>query len=201
MKVVGFINYTILESQLSGNPESDCYDNLIPEDYYFLELRDDESTVMLKTRKLQLVNRILMELQPGDVLITSRLLNFAESYGGLIATMKKFIERGIRVLAIHEGFDSQIHGEAVLMLVEPLQRYDRDRTENRMKKQKKGIQQAKKEGRYTGKKAYTPDKYENFSDLYQEYQNRSINKGEFAASLGVSRPTLEKLIHQYKARE
>ena len=37
MKVVGFINRTVLVSQLSGKPESDCYEKLTPQDYYSLE--------------------------------------------------------------------------------------------------------------------------------------------------------------------
>jgi hypothetical protein len=61
--------------------------------------------------------------------------------------------------------------------------------------QKIGIEKAKAEGRYRGgtKKKIDINKYK---DLKQDYMNRLINKTEFSELLGVSRPTLNKILKE-----
>lgn len=61
--------------------------------------------------------------------------------------------------------------------------------------QKIGIEKAKAEGRYHGgtKKKIDIIKYK---ELKQNYMNSLINKTEFSELLGVSRPTLNKILEQ-----
>lgn len=60
--------------------------------------------------------------------------------------------------------------------------------------QREGIEKAKREGKYKGRKEV---KIDDFADHYERYKNRKVNKVELAKELGISRPTLDKMIKQY----
>lgn len=53
----------------------------------------------------------------------------------------------------------------------------------------------KSEGKYKGRKAVEID---NFEEEYKRYLNRELNKVELSKVLGVTRPTLDKLIREYE---
>ena len=57
--------------------------------------------------------------------------------------------------------------------------------------QRAGIERAKREGKYTGRKQVIPQQFE---ALYKKYLNKEINKTKMAKELNISRPTLDKLI-------
>ena len=62
---------------------------------------------------------------------------------------------------------------------------------NLLERQREGIAIAKREKKYKGRKAVTvPD----FEAHYQRYMKREISKAALAKELGISRPTLDKLI-------
>lgn len=63
--------------------------------------------------------------------------------------------------------------------------------------QREGIERARAMGKYIGgKKKEIPVE---FTELYRKWGSRDITKSEFARSLGISRPTLDNWIKQYKA--
>ena len=64
-----------------------------------------------------------------------------------------------------------------------------------LERQKEGIAIAKANGKYKGRKEI---KIDNFEEYYNRYMNREVNKGQFAAELNISRPTLDKLIKEFK---
>jgi DNA invertase Pin-like site-specific DNA recombinase len=56
---------------------------------------------------------------------------------------------------------------------------------------------AKLEGKYKGRKEV---KVDNFEEYYNRYLNREFNKTQLAKELGVSRPTLDKLIKEHESK-
>ena len=69
---------------------------------------------------------------------------------------------------------------------------------NLLERQREGIALAVKEGKYKGRREI---KIDNFESQYQRYKNRELNKVQLAAVLGVSRPTLDKLIKKYETEQ
>ena len=67
---------------------------------------------------------------------------------------------------------------------------------NLLERQKEGISIAKREGKYKGRK---PAKVSDFEKHYKRYLAREINKTDLAKTLGISRPTLDKLIKEYES--
>ena len=66
---------------------------------------------------------------------------------------------------------------------------------NLLERQKEGIAIAVKEGKYKGGQVKKIDD-KTFNKFYQQYQTREINKVQFAKALGISRPTLDKLLKE-----
>ena len=64
--------------------------------------------------------------------------------------------------------------------------------ENLLERQREGIAIAKEQGKYKGRKQII---IEDFAEKYEMYKNRQIrSKAELAKQLGISRPTLDKMI-------
>ena len=63
---------------------------------------------------------------------------------------------------------------------------------NTLERQREGIAIAKRNGVYKGRKKTTvpPD----FDELYARYQRRELTKTALASIIGVSRPTLERIL-------
>lgn len=67
----------------------------------------------------------------------------------------------------------------------------------RVNAQREGIAIAKAQGKFKGRKEVKAD---DFAAQYQRYLNRELNKAQLAKTLGISRPTLDKLIRQHTTR-
>ena len=61
------------------------------------------------------------------------------------------------------------------------------------KRQREGIDIAKAEGKYRGSMPKQIDE-EKFDALYPQYMQRKISKAEMARQLGISRPTMDKIL-------
>lgn len=71
---------------------------------------------------------------------------------------------------------------------------------NLLERQHEGIEIAKKNGAYKGRKPINisiPD----FEKHYQKYLSREISKSKLAEELNISRPTLNKLIKEYTEKQ
>lgn len=138
---------------------------------------------------------------PGDVVITSSLINFSSNLAGAIRTVGDLDDHGIRVIAIREQFDSfSAEGRKLIDIVPLAKSFQKTAAESRRNRQLSGIKKAADEGRYRGRKAYSVSDFPDFKELYDRYMYREIGKGEFAEKLGVSRPTLDKLLDEFLER-
>ena len=72
-------------------------------------------------------------------------------------------------------------------------------TEERKRRQRDGIEAAKREGKYTGRKPVTVDKYQ-FAKLFEEVQRGERTNKYVMDQLGLKRNTYYKLVEEYKAK-
>ena len=66
---------------------------------------------------------------------------------------------------------------------------------NLLERQREGIAIAKAQKKYKGRKEIRID---DFGTWYDRYKAREFSKSELAKQLGVSRPTLDKLINAHE---
>lgn len=89
-------------------------------------------------------------------------------------------------------------GKLMLTMIGAINEFERA---NLLERQREGIDIAKRENKYKGRKSISiPD----FEKHYSRYLQREISKSELAKELEISRPTLNKLIkeqEQNKAKE
>ena len=86
--------------------------------------------------------------------------------------------------------------ESSCLLIAAIAEFERT---NLKERQREGIAIAKQKGKYKGRKKVSIGK-DMFDEQMKRYYSREINKVQLAKILGVSRPTLDKLIQEYESR-
>jgi len=137
------------------------------------------------------LNNLYNIVESGDIIVTSSLINFSPSTDGILSTLKMLLHKGARVISIMEEFDSDLLDRKTLEMITVV---SQEAQRLRRASQKKGIEAAKKAGKY--KKSIRVEDLPEFDKYYQEYLNNQITKAEMAKRLGISRPTLDRLLAQ-----
>lgn len=146
--------------------------------------------------------QLLDTAQEGDAVVTSTLVNFSHDFPSAMGTISKLSEKGVRIFAEKEDFDSESEtGKALIMAFPLIKSFGKNSRDSKNRRRLSGIKRAKEEGRYQGKKAYDPDDFPAFHMLYDSYMSRRITKSDFAKELEISRPTLDRLIESFKKEQ
>ena len=139
--------------------------------------------------------KAMMEFaREGDTIYVWDFSRLARSTKDLLKLVEELEARGIILRSIKESLDtSTATGKLMLTMIGAINEFERA---NMLERQREGIALAKKRGAYKGRKSIEIDS--KFKENYSRYLNRDINKVELAKVLGVSRPTLDKMIKEYK---
>ena len=132
----------------------------------------------------------------GDTIYIHDFSRLARSTSDLLSLVEQIQNKGITLVSCKENIDtSTATGKLMLTMIGAINEFERT---NLLERQREGIAIAKREGKYKGRK---PIAVQNFEEQYNRYLRREINKKQLAELLGVSRPTLDKLIVEYKEQE
>ena len=80
----------------------------------------------------------------------------------------------------------------MLTMIAAINEFER---QNLLERQREGIELAKGRGAYKGRKRIEVKDFERY---YDAYMRREISKSGIAKELGVSRPTVDRLIQDYQ---
>lgn len=136
---------------------------------------------------------MIAEAEPGDTIFVHDFSRFARSTVDLLVTVKQLTEKGITLVSNKESFDtSTATGELMLTMIAAINQFER---RNMLERQKEGIKIAKENGSYKncGRKEKTVDAGL-WDNLFEQYKAGSITKKHMSEALGVSRPTLDKML-------
>lgn len=139
------------------------------------------------------LQRMLSECEPGDTIFVHDLSRLARSTKDLLTIVEDLNSRGIRLVSNKEFVDSSTPtGKLMLTMIGAIAEFERT---NMLERQREGIVIAKRNGAYKncGRKEKTVDA-EKWSCLLRQYENGSITKKQMSEDLGVSRPTLDKMM-------
>ena len=132
----------------------------------------------------------------GDTVYVHDFSRLARNTADLLQIVERLTAKGITLVSNKESVDTSTPaGKLMLTMIGAIAEFER---ENLLERQREGIAIAKAEGKYKGRKPIEPDSAE-FAAAYARYERREINKVQFAAEIGVSRPTLDKMIAAYTA--
>lgn len=127
----------------------------------------------------------------GDTVYIHDFSRLARSTKDLLDIVETLHSKGIHLVSNKENIDTSTPtGKLMLTMIAAINEFERT---NLLERQKEGIAIAKRNGQYKGRKPFSSDK---FDGLYSQYLRREITKTELAKQLGISRPTLDKLIRE-----
>ena len=147
--------------------------------------------------------KMISELKQGDVLALHSIDRLGRNYEEILEQWRiitKEIKADVIVqdmpllnTTISRDLDGTFIADLVLQILSYVSAKERD---NIKRRQREGIAIAKAHGKYKGGKPKEVDE-QLFAENLVRYRNGEITKSQFAANVGVSRPTLNKMILYY----
>lgn len=134
-------------------------------------------------------------VREGDTVYIHDFSRLARSVKDLLEIVETLNNKHVTLISNKENIDSSTPtGKLMLTMIGAIAEFER---QNLLDRQAEGIAIAKREGKYKGRK---PIQIEDdiFKTQYDRYMNREISKVELARVLKISRPTLDKMIKEYK---
>lgn len=145
--------------------------------------------------------KMISELKEGDIVILHSLDRLGRNYDAIIEEwhrITKQIKADIKVLDMplldttttENNLTGKFMADMVLQILSYAAALEREKIKQR---QEEGIAIAKRDGKYKGRAKKQVDE-ELFSENLKKFQSGDISKKQFAENIGVSRPTLDRLL-------
>lgn len=135
-------------------------------------------------------------VREGDTVFIHDFSRLARSTKDLLDIVELLNKKGVHLVSNKENLDTSTpQGKLMFTMFAAFAEFERA---NMLERQAEGIKIAKEQGKYKGRKPVEIDSVK-FESEYERYLKREINKTELAKVLGVSRPTLDKMIKEYVA--
>lgn len=205
--IFGYVRVSTKEQNLERQIKALLdYENNLQEDNIFIDKQSGKDFNRESYLKLK------EKLKAGDTLIIKELDRLGRNKKMVLEQLTYFKELGVRVKVLDvpttlmdiDSFGNEI-AKAMMdminnLLIEVLSTIAEQERIKITTRQAEGIAIAKQQGKYKGRKSVTEeDLPKNFSKLYKQWKNNSINATQFAQLLGLkSRTTLYKYIKIYE---
>lgn len=138
------------------------------------------------------LQEMLEFIREGDTLHIHDFSRLARSTKDLLDIVELLNHKGVTLVSNKENIVSSTPtGKLMLTMIGAINEFERT---NLLERQREGIAIAKRNRVYKGRK---PIRIPQFEQQYERYLKREISKSGLAKELGISRPTLDKQIHEY----
>ena len=135
------------------------------------------------------LNAMLDYAREGDTIFIHDFSRLARSTKDLLEIIDYLRKKNIILVSSKENIDTSTPtGKLMLTMIGAINEFERT---NLLERQREGIAIAKAKGKYKGRKAVT---IHDFDKHYERYMRREVSKAQLARELGISRPTLDRLI-------
>ena len=138
-------------------------------------------------------------IREGDTVYVLDFSRLARSTKDMLQIVEDFQQKGVHLVSLKESLDTSTPtGKLMLTFFSAIYEFERN---NILERQREGIAIAKKNGVYKGRKRVEIDQ-QKFELLYGIYKQRGslsgqkVSKQYIAEELGISRPTLERIIRE-----
>ncbi len=149
-----------------------------------------------KNKNRPKLQEMLEFAREGDTIHVHDFSRLARSTKDLLEIVELLNKKGVTLVSNKESLDTSTPtGKLMLTMIGAIAEFE---LTNLHDKQLEGILLAKKEGKYKGRR---PVSVKNFEEYYALYTSRKINKTQLAKKLGISRPTLNKLIEEHNKKQ
>jgi len=134
-------------------------------------------------------------LREGDTLYVESISRLGRSIRDLLRTIDTLNEKGVTFVSQKENIDTTTaQGRFMLSVFAALSELEREQT---LQRQREGIEIAKKQGKYKGRKPIKTDEVK-FAKLYQLWKNGEITAIEFQRRMGLKPNTFYRRVKAYE---
>lgn len=135
-------------------------------------------------------------MREGDTVYVMDFSRLARSTKDLLSIVELMQKKNVKLVSLKENLDSSTPtGKLMLTMIAAINEFER---QNILERQAEGIAIAKAKGIYKGRKRIEAKDLKDFDRYYQMYMNREISKAGMAKKLKISRPTIDRLLAEYK---
>lgn len=129
----------------------------------------------------------------NDTIYIHDFSRLARSTKDLLEIIELLQTKKVHLVSNKENIDTSTPtGKLMLTMLGAINEFER---QNMLERQREGIEIAKREKKFKGRKEVVIDEKQ-FQELLDKYNTRQITKTKFAEMLKVSRPTLDKIIKE-----
>ena len=144
-----------------------------------------------KREKLQLMLDFVRE---GDVIYIMDFSRLSRSVKDLLEIIELLEKKGVRLVSLKENLDTHTPtGKLMLTMIAAINEFERN---NLLERQREGIEIAKREKKYKGRKPLSLD---NFDQVYDLWKSGEITAVAASKQLGISRYTFYNRVKQKEA--
>lgn len=155
-----------------------------------------------KTKDRPQLNKMIVEVKSGDTVYCESITRLGRSLKDLIEIMEQLISKGVRVIIVKEGIDSETSTYKLLLgIFGSISEMERETIQERVIQ---GIEKCKETGetktnRWFGRSELTVDMLpKTFDKYYGQMAEGNITKVEMAKLLGVGRATVYRWLNLYE---
>ena len=147
-----------------------------------------------KTRHRPQLEMLLDFVREGDTIYVHDFSRLARNTKDLLEIIEELQRKGVTLISNKENLDTSTPtGKLMVTMIAAINEFELD---NLHERQREGIEIAKRKGKYAGRKKIKVNK-EAWESCRSRYYSRTLSKSKWAKELGISRPTLDKLIEEY----
>ena len=139
---------------------------------------------------------MLEYVREGDTLYIESISRLGRSTRDLLNIIDVLQKKGVTLISHKENIDTDTPtGKFMLTVFAALSQLEREQLKQR---QREGIEIAKAQGKYTGRKPIEID-WIRFGQLYGEWKSKSITGRDFMRRMGLSANTFYRRVREYEA--
>lgn len=136
-------------------------------------------------------------VREGDTLYVESISRLGRSTRDLLNIIDTLSNKGVTLVSHKENIDTDTpSGKFMLTVFAALSQLEREQLKQR---QHKGIEIAKAQGKYTGRKPIPID-WDKFGKLYGEWKAKSITGRDFMRRMGLMANTFYRRVREYEAK-
>ena len=139
---------------------------------------------------------MLEYVREGDTLYVESISRLGRSTKDLLNIIDTLSNKGVTLISHKENIDTGTpSGKFMLTVFAALSQLEREQLKQR---QREGIEIAKAQGKYTGRKPIPID-WTKFGQLYGEWKSRNITGRDFMRRMGLTANTFYRRVREYEA--
>jgi DNA invertase Pin-like site-specific DNA recombinase len=150
-----------------------------------------------KDKKRPQLQEMMSFIREGDTLIVESISRFARNTKDLLELTEKLTEKGVKFISQKESIDTSTpSGKFMLTVFAALAQMER---EVLLERQREGIEEAKKLGKYKGRKPIPVDE-DLFAEQYRLWKNGETQPKYMMRALGLKPATFYRRVKAYEEK-